>query len=144
MIKQIAASIVLFVSCIAPSFAAEPAVEEVVPEHEDSVTNVSAETLATMITTDASILIVDARIQKGREKGYIEGSIALPDVETSCNSLAKHIPNKTTKVVFYCTSSKCGRSLNSIRIAKDCKYTDLYWFRGGFEEWTANGFPYKK
>lgn len=127
-----------------PCFAAEQTPEEVVPEHEDAVTNVSAETLATMLATDPRIFVVDARIQKGHEKGSIENSIALPDVETSCKTLAAHIPDKHAKVVFYCSSSKCGRSLNSIRIAKECNYTNLFWFRGGFEEWTASGFPYKK
>lgn len=85
-----------------------------------------------------------ARINKGRKKGYIENSIHLADIDTTCKSLEKHIPQADSPVVFYCTSSKCGRSLNAVKIAQSCAYKNIYWFRGGFEEWKEHELPYLK
>ena len=37
---------------------------------------------------------------------------------------------------------KCGRSAKAIVIALQCGYSNIYWFRGGFEEWLSKGYPY--
>lgn len=114
------------------------------PENISGITTVSVDELANMLASEHNLLVIDARIQKGRSKGYIDGSIHLPDVDTSCDSLAKHIPSKSTKVVFYCSSSECGRSMNAVTRAQTCGYQNLYWFRDGFREWKKSGYPYSK
>ncbi|WP_455366992.1 rhodanese-like domain-containing protein, partial [Kaarinaea lacus] len=73
--------------------------------------------------------------------GWIEGSVGLPDYDTSAESLAKHIPSKSTPVLFYCNGVKCGRSVNSSKVAIEAGYQNIYWFRGGWEEWTEKGMP---
>ena len=54
------------------------------------------------------------------------------------------IETKATPVIFYCNGVKCDRSVKSAQIALDNGYTNIYWFRGGIEEWRANGFPIEK
>jgi len=114
------------------------------PTTISGITTVSADKLANMLASNDDLLVIDARIQKGRSKGYIDGSIHLPDVDTTCDSLAKHIPSKVAKVVFYCSSSECGRSMNAVTQAQTCGYQNLYWFREGFHEWKKSGYPYSK
>lgn len=141
----------IFISCLLFCFftgivgAEEKAkLKSPLPKNISGITTVSADELANMLASEDDMLVIDARIQKGRSKGYIDGSIHLPDVDTSCDSLAKHIPSKMTKVVFYCSSSECGRSMNAVTRAQTCGYQNLYWFREGFREWKKSGYPYSK
>lgn len=105
---------------------------------------VIAEDIFILIEDIPDLLIIDARIRSDRIQGYIEASISLPDVETDCDSLKKVISNKKSPVLFYCNGVKCGRSGNSSKIALKCGYKNIYWFRGGFEEWKLKKLPYLK
>jgi rhodanese-related sulfurtransferase len=120
--------------------AAAPVVP--VPDQIPGVTRVDAETVIDLAAKLPKLIIVDSRITGDRKMGYIENSLSLPDAKTNCKSLAKIIPTKTTPVLFYCNGVKCGRSVVATRMALQCGYRNLYWFRGGFEEWRAKQFPY--
>lgn len=113
------------------------------PDMEPGVVTLTAHELAARLRRDASLLVIDVRIAKTRKKGYIEGSTHLPDVSTTCDSLGALAPDKKTPVAFYCNSQQCGRSLDALRIARGCGFSNIFWFRGGFEEWKSNGFPYR-
>jgi len=107
-------------------------------------TKVSAEGVLELAAKIPALLIIDARIRVDRKQGYIEGSISLPDIETSCASLAKVISKKTAPVLFYCNGVKCGRSVVSSKVALKCGYNNIYWFRGGYAEWVAKNYPFIK
>lgn len=114
------------------------------PENIAGTTKVDAEGLLNLAERIPDIIIIDARIRMDRRQGYIEDSLSLPDINTDCSSLKKIIPDKQQAALFYCNGVKCGRSVKSIKIAQQCGYKTLYWFRGGFEEWKNKGFPYIK
>ncbi|MFK5912994.1 MAG: rhodanese-like domain-containing protein [Woeseiaceae bacterium] len=107
-------------------------------------TKVFAEDVLQLAEKIPELLIIDARIHSDRKQGYIEGSISLPDINTNCASLAKIIPTKKAPVLFYCNGVKCGRSVKSSKIALKCGYNNIYWFRGGYEEWKNKNFPFIK
>lgn len=113
-----------------------------VPEQIPGAQRVDAEATIEVAGRLKNLVIVDSRISGDRKIGYIEHSISLPDAKTNCKSLAKIIPSKSTPVLFYCNGVKCGRSVVATRIALQCGYTNVYWFRGGFEEWKSNEYPY--
>jgi len=107
---------------------AVPAGEKsIAPDEIPGIAKVDAEGLLDLV-------MIDARLRQDRQQSYIEGSISLPDVKTTCASLAKYAPRKSSPVLFYCNGPKCGRSAHSCRKALACGYTHVYWFRGGFEE----------
>lgn len=137
--------IVLFGVAFA-SLAADTA--DVSPEHVAGARKVSAEEVFSLFEKTRNLVIVDSRLasgpSSGRANGYIEGSVSLPDTETNCASLAKAIPRKTTPSLFYCNGPKCGRSAKAIKVAQQCGYNNIYWFRGGFEEWLKKGYPFVK
>ena len=112
------------------------------PDRIEGSLLVDAEAFIQLVGKIPELLIVDSRIPGDRKQGYVEGSISLPDVDTNCESLAKVIPNKESATLFYCNGVKCGRSATAVKIALSCGYKNLYWFRGGFEEWLAKGYPY--
>lgn len=114
------------------------------PDRIPGTVKVDAEGLLDLVEKNLGLVIVDARIRQDRLQGYVEGSVSLPDVETTCESLARVIPGKATPVLFYCNGPKCGRSVRASRKALGCGYTRVYWFRGGFEEWKKKDYPYLK
>lgn len=117
---------------------------ETTPESLSGTTRVTAEDLIDLVGKLDNLVIIDARKSSDRQKGYIEGSIGLPNTETSPEALAKHVSSKSTPVLFYCNGVKCGRSVKSAKIALADGYTKIYWFRGGWDEWTAKGMPVTK
>lgn len=114
----------------------------IVPEHIAGVTTLTAEEVIELANSKPDLVIIDARITADRKHGYLEGSLSLPDIKTNCPQLGKIIPGKNTPTLFYCNGIKCGRSVVSIKIAKSCGYNNMYWFKGGFEEWKNKGFQY--
>lgn len=116
----------------------------VVPDAIEGAIKVDAEDIFELAESQPELVIIDARLAGDRKEGYIEGSISLPNTETSCERLAEVIPQQSTPALFYCNGIHCGRSVKSIEIARACGYSMIYWFRGGFEEWQAKGYPYPK
>ncbi len=115
-----------------------------VPETLEGTTKVTAEEVIELIESTDGLVVVDARKTSDREKGWIEGSVGLPNTDTNAESLAKVLPAKSTPVLFYCNGVKCGRSFESAKIAIAEGYSKIYWFRGGMEEWEAKGLPVVK
>jgi len=115
-----------------------------VPDRIEGTTLITAEKLIELVDEFDNLVIIDARIDKDRTGGYIEGAVSLPDINTTADSLVKVIPTKTTPVIFYCNGVKCGRSVKSSKIALEAGYTHIYWFKGGWEEWTNKGMPITK
>ncbi len=105
------------------------------PESIEGSTTIDAESLIQLAQEHDNLIIIDSRIRADRRQGYIADSVSLPDTDTDCSSLFRIIYRKNTPTVFYCNGPKCQRSDHAIRIAKECGYTNIYWLRGGFEEW---------
>ena len=114
----------------------------VVPEMIAGVDTVTAEQVIESLASDSPPILVDARIRKDRDYGYIETSISLPDIETNCSTLKAINADKKKHMLFYCNGIQCGRSVVSIKVARSCGYHNLSWFRGGFAEWKDKGYQY--
>jgi len=119
-------------------------IAETSPDNIPNTTKVTAEQLIELANAYPELVIIDSRIAGDRKKGYIEGSISLPNTLTDCVSLNKHMNKKSIPSLYYCNGIKCGRSVKAIEIAQTCGYTNIYWFRGGFEEWLSKDLPYIK
>ena len=122
-------------------FVAGAQAKEDTPENIPGTTKVSAEDLIDLVENHDDLVIIDARKASDRAKGFIEGSIGLPDTDTTPAALAEHIGSKSTPVAFYCNGIKCGRSVKSAKMALAEGYSKVYWFRGGWGEWTEKGYP---
>ncbi len=117
---------------------------ETTPEFVEGTTRVTAEEIIDLVDAKPDLVIIDARKRSDYQKGYIEGAVNLPNTETTPESLAGVIPSKSTPVLFYCNGVKCGRSVESAQKAVSAGYTQVYWFRGGIQEWEAKGLPVVK
>lgn len=116
--------------------------KSVVPDTITGAVKVTAEEVIGLAENAADLVIIDSRIAEDRIHGYIEGSISLPNTETTCATLAKHVKAFNTPTLYYCNGPKCGRSVKAIQIALDCGYTKIFWYRGGFEDWKEKKYPF--
>ncbi len=118
--------------------------QRIAPDQIPRVHKVDATGVIRLAEVTPQLVIIDSRIAMDRKQGYIEGSVSLPDVDTTCASLARVVADRTRTVLFYCNGPRCGRSAVAAQIALDCGYRNIYWYRDGFEDWKAKGFPYLK
>jgi len=132
----------LLVTCLLTASAYADGKAPKSPESIPGTTKVTAEGFIELVDSEPSLIVIDSRIPGDRKQGYVEGSISLPDIDTTCETLAKNIPAKKSATLFYCNGVKCGRSAKAVKVALQCGYNNIYWFRGGFEEWLAKGYPY--
>ncbi|MBL4867747.1 MAG: rhodanese-like domain-containing protein [Pseudomonadales bacterium] len=142
MVKHITSKLLIVLSFFVISqftFAGEET-----PDSIAGTMKVTAEKLFDLVDEFDDLVIIDARKSEDREKGYIEGSLGIPDTDTNPAVLAKHLATKQTPVIFYCNGPKCGRSVKSSKMAVKEGYKNIYWFRGGWEEWSNKGLPVTK
>ena len=131
----------IFALCIGTSAFAE---KKDTPQSLDGTTLITAEQLIDLVDTKDDLVIIDSRKPSDRALGYIPGSIALPNTDTTPESLATHLESKTTPVVFYCNGAKCARSYEAAEIAVKDGYSEIYWFRTGWAAWEDSGYPIEK
>jgi rhodanese-related sulfurtransferase len=55
--------------------------------------------------------------------------------------LALMAPDKNAPLVLYCFGRNTWFSVNAALRAKNAGYTNIYWYRGGLESWTAGRLP---
>lgn len=111
------------------------------PAAIDGSVTIDAEQLVELVGSRPDIVLIDSRIQEDHTEGYIEGSVNLVDRDTRCDTLAVLLAGKAAPLVFYCNGINCDRSDKAIVIAVACGYQEIYWFRGGVEEWRLKNYP---
>lgn len=111
------------------------------PASIPDVTTVNAEQTIELIHAEATLVIVDSRRLEEYTKGHIEGAVNLLDTEMDEAQLAAHAPEKGRPLLFYCNGERCLRSANAVERAREWGYRNLYWFRGGWQEWMDKELP---
>lgn len=137
--KRVTSLLMLF--CLSmPALADKP----VAPEQIRGATNLTAEQVVQKIQSTPQLVIIDARRHEEYAKGHIEGAITLLDTDMTEALLAKHVRNKNTPILFYCNGERCLRSTNATQKALGWGYSNIFWFRGGWQEWTTKELPIAK
>ena len=101
---------------------------------------------------DKGVPIYDTRVEHEYSESHIKGAISLPykeksakevdfDVKADAWDVGKLPKDKNAPVVFSCNGAECWKSYKSAKVAVENKYTKVYWFRGGYPEWKAAGYP---
>jgi ABC-type phosphate/phosphonate transport system substrate-binding protein/rhodanese-related sulfurtransferase len=96
--------------------------------------------------------LFDTRVEHEYKESHIKGAISLPYKENSPKEvdfddtldafdLTKLPKDKSAPVIFACNGAECWKSYKSAKLAIKNKYTKVHWYRGGFPEWKAAGFP---
>ncbi|HHI94730.1 MAG TPA: rhodanese-like domain-containing protein [Gammaproteobacteria bacterium] len=135
-------NVISLCTVLATSMSSAGAWAAATPEFIDGATSVNAEEFIALMESIPELVIIDSRVRGDRIFGFIEGSVSLPNTHTTCDSLSGIVNKSDAASLFYCNGIKCARSNKAIKIALDCGYSNIYWFRGGFEEWLKKGYPY--
>lgn len=119
------------------------------PRSLGGVKIVSAEEAAGMM--QKGVVLYDTRIEEEHREGHIKGAQWLPYAEKSAKEVGfdsgkdkfdlARIADKKAPVIFACNGPECWKSYKSSVAALKAGYTQVYWFRGGFPEWAAKGYP---
>jgi rhodanese-related sulfurtransferase len=101
---------------------------------------------------DGGAKAIDARVANEYEEGHIKGAMSVPYKEKSAKAvdfdssqdsfdLSKLPADKGAGLVFYCNGAECWKGYKAATAAIKAGYKTVYWFRLGFPEWKAKGYP---
>lgn len=113
----------------------------VAPDAITGVNRVDAEQAIQLILDQPQLLVIDVRRMEEFEKGHIEGAINLLDTTLTPELLEQQAESLDRPLLFYCNGVRCLRSSNASRMAHDWGYRQIYWFRGGWNEWRDKQYP---
>jgi rhodanese-related sulfurtransferase len=112
---------------------------KVSPETVKGATTVDAGKAKAMF--DKGVVFVDVRNDKDFNGGRIPGAVHL-DLSKgfSADSLGKHV-KKDQEVVIYCNGTSCMRSSEASEKAVGWGFAKVHYYRMGFPDWKAAGYP---
>lgn len=136
-IKTLLFTSVLFFACCAVCADDKPHA----PKSIAGATILSAEEVVELILSNPDMIVIDSRKKTEYLKGHIEGAINLLNTELTREDLEAVAPDKSQTLLFYCNGRRCLRSSDSISKAIEWGYSNIFWFRGGWQEWSEKRLP---
>jgi len=113
----------------------------VVPEQIPGSSNLTAEQVIELILNEPDLVVIDARKKTEYIKGHIEGAKNMLNTHMTQQWLVNEVPAKDTPILFYCNGKRCLRSSDAVSKALSWGYENIFWFRGGWNEWTEKKLP---
>ena len=120
---------------------ASPAMAQDAPMHINGAITVNAREIFDLVNKISNLVIIDNRKEEDYAAGHLDGAIRLIDTDVSAETLAKHIPDKSSPVLFYCNGTKCGRAAKATEKAIELGYTKVYYYALGMDEWHKMELP---
>jgi ABC-type phosphate/phosphonate transport system substrate-binding protein/rhodanese-related sulfurtransferase len=119
------------------------------PRVLDGAKIVSAEEVMALMKKGA--VLYDTRSEDEYRDKHIQGAKWLPYGEKSAKEVGfesakdsfdvARAGERTAPVIFACNGAECWKSYKSSVAALKAGFKQVYWFRGGFPEWVARGYP---
>jgi rhodanese-related sulfurtransferase len=112
------------------------------PPTVDGAKVVSAQDVKMMVEKGA--LVFDARKKAAFSEGHIPGAKSVGsafDKEAKTFDATVFGPDKTTPLVIHGHGSDGWTAVYGVKAAVASGYSNVNWFRGGWAEWQAAGFP---
>ncbi len=98
----------------------------------------SAEKVIQLSDEDEEMVVLDARGAKDRRTGHIRWSQGITSKQLNGAFLENVVASKNTVVVFY-GDRDSKLAATGAKIAIQAGYTDVYWLKGGWQEWQSKG-----
>lgn len=143
MKKFLAVSMVSFILAV-PAFCADT------PEKLDGAKIVSADEVKDLMGKGTKLF--DTRVATEYAEEHIKGAISAPYKEKSKKEAAfdasadafddSKLPAEN--MIFQCNGKECWKSYKAAKWAMGKGKKNIFWFRGGFPEWKAKGYPTEK
>jgi rhodanese-related sulfurtransferase len=111
------------------------------PDNIRGAVMVSAEELIKLVFSNPDLVLIDSRKKTEYLKGHIEGAVNILNTHMTPDDLTRLAPDKSAAILFYCNGERCLRSSDAAGKAIEWGYRNVFWFRGGWQEWTQKKFP---
>jgi rhodanese-related sulfurtransferase len=109
------------------------------PEAVPGATTIDTATAKALF--DTGVVFIDVRTDTDWEAGRIPGALHLELKHVySVESLGRTMA-KDQAVVVYCNGIQCPRSAEAVTKAVAWGFTKVYYYRSGFPDWQAAGYP---
>jgi len=120
------------------------------PRQLPGATVVVADEVEALVKKGATLY--DTRTAEEYSQRHIQGAKLVPYAEKSHKEvgfdatkdqfdLTKLVQDKNAPVIFACNGAECWKSYKASQAAIRAGYKQVYWFRGGFPEWSLAGLP---
>jgi len=123
------------------SFTLHAGSKPTVPGQIPGASNLTAEQVIELILAKPDLIVIDSRKKTEYIKGHIEGAINMLNTSMTKAGMEAVVSDKSSTVLFYCNGQRCLRSSDAVKKALSWGYKDIYWFRGGWKEWTEKRLP---
>jgi rhodanese-related sulfurtransferase len=90
---------------------------------------------------DKGVLFVDVRNDKDWQAGHIPGAVHLDLNKNFTDASLGAKAKKGQEMVIYCNGPSCLRSSEASAKAVGWGYTKVHYYRLGFPDWKAAGYP---
>lgn len=101
------------------------------------------------------VAVYDVRTASIYAEGHIKGSINVPYREKSAKEPGfnpaedefnlKALPAQKDKpFIMYCDGKECWKSYKASIVAAKGGHKKIYWYRGGYPDWSARNMPIEK
>lgn len=94
--------------------------------------------------TGGVAIFLDAREFEDYWAGHIEGAVSVPYTEFQDNSASVEQLDRSTCLVTYCDGDECQSSIDLAVRLSEMGFTDVWFYFGGWNEWSAAGLPIVK
>ena len=101
----------------------------------------SAEEVIELILLNSELVVIDSRKKTEYSKGHIEGAVNILNTVMRKESMEMIAPDKSKAILFYCNGTRCLRSADAVSKALEWDYKNIFWFRGGWNEWIDKRLP---
>lgn len=91
-----------------------------------------------------SAIFLDAREYEDYWAGHIEGAVSVPYTEFQDNSANVEPLDRAACIVTYCDGDECQASIDLAVRLNEMGFTDVWFYFGGWNEWSAAGLPVVK
>ena len=113
--------------------------DDVSPEAVAGATTIDTATAKALF--DRGVVFIDVRTDADWEAGRIPGAIHLELKHVyGVESLGTAV-TKDQEVIVYCNGIQCPRSSKAATKAVAWGFTKVYYYRLGFPDWQATGYP---
>ena len=101
-----------------------------------SITNVTADEVYKMLSSNKGYFILDVRSKEEFDSGHIEGAYLIPvsELENRLEELPRDKP-----IIVHCGSG--SRSTSAANILLEKGFKEIFNMAGGITEWQNKGFP---
>jgi rhodanese-related sulfurtransferase len=104
---------------------------------------IARESIKASLDKHEPIILVEALPEKYFNEGHLPGALQINHDEVDSKA-AKLLPNKSAKIIVYCSNLACSNSGKVALHLSQLGYTNVFKYAEGKQDWIEAGLPVTK